>query len=741
VKKINYLCIIAIFFSSLFFFYNAHTQPVYRTIKKSNIPKSNINELSSLEYEMMVFGKKADMMLQKIDELVREVEFLRAKNNEYVKLSATKENEIYNLQVKLREVEDAHVDITKAISDYSSQIGSLKLESADKDKELEAKAAELTEKDKNEQSKIKALKDEILIVQKKAESDLSAKDKVISQKESEIEVLQVKYQASEKENQKNTNVLTKLRQDLDTREKELSVLKKQLGKQKDAFGQERAELKGQVKEASSAIKSLKRAVSKYKKENNVYLKTVGNLKRRLATRKKERASLQKKLYAQKRRSSRTKGEDAKDIAREALSADYNKLQKEIDESRQKIKELEEQLSAKDSALLMLKNQATGGKGKSFAASAGSMKKVIAVKDARLAELQSELDKFRSGSSGHVKTVKEMQKKLKSREDELFALQKKFLAIKHEFASIKIDKNINVESVRGKDKQIDKLKKQLKISQSRFERAVLDYKKKIERTESKLIVAKKALTQKVSSSENVYSGARSVSEKEKELRFLHNKLQRARLSHQELSIELRKQKDKYEKQITAIRNQLQSSKDKEADLEEDIKNEPLSKIKPSDKKEPPLTTNNEELEKLNMALNDSFKDDIKNHRMKIDKVKDSIVISVFADVLFDSGDDEVRFSSVPLLNKIGSIFNEQASDYRVVIEGHTDNQPIRFSEWKSNWELSSARALSVLHYFINESGIDSSRLSMTGFGEFKPIASNETEFGRQKNRRVEIILTP
>jgi chemotaxis protein MotB len=77
---------------------------------------------------------------------------------------------------------------------------------------------------------------------------------------------------------------------------------------------------------------------------------------------------------------------------------------------------------------------------------------------------------------------------------------------------------------------------------------------------------------------------------------------------------------------------------------------------------------------------------------------------------------------------------------VGIEGHTDNDPIKKSGWKSNWELSTARALSVLHY-LSEQSVNEPRLSAIGYGEYRPVASNDIKDGRQKNRRVEIVILP
>jgi chemotaxis protein MotB len=78
---------------------------------------------------------------------------------------------------------------------------------------------------------------------------------------------------------------------------------------------------------------------------------------------------------------------------------------------------------------------------------------------------------------------------------------------------------------------------------------------------------------------------------------------------------------------------------------------------------------------------------------------------------------------------------------VGIEGHTDNEQIKFSGWKSNWELSAARALSVLHYLVDEKKISGKRVSAIGYGEYRPVTSNDTREGRQQNRRVEVVILP
>jgi chemotaxis protein MotB len=92
--------------------------------------------------------------------------------------------------------------------------------------------------------------------------------------------------------------------------------------------------------------------------------------------------------------------------------------------------------------------------------------------------------------------------------------------------------------------------------------------------------------------------------------------------------------------------------------------------------------------------------------------------------------------VPIIGKVAEILNTSANP--VQVEGFTDNQPIQTSRFPSNWELSAARAASVVH-LLDRYGIKPDRMSAIGYGQYKPIADNNTEMGRQKNRRVVLVV--
>jgi chemotaxis protein MotB len=149
---------------------------------------------------------------------------------------------------------------------------------------------------------------------------------------------------------------------------------------------------------------------------------------------------------------------------------------------------------------------------------------------------------------------------------------------------------------------------------------------------------------------------------------------------------------------------------------------------------------EELKNTKEMLEERLAQEIKDKQVRLKMAEKGLVITFVAEVLFDPGKAKLRKESLPILDKVAKILKEEVPEHNIGIEGHTDNQPIRYSGWKSNWELSCHRALSVLHYLISK-GIDPRRLRATGYGEYRPVASNETEEGRQLNRRVEIVILP
>ncbi len=108
------------------------------------------------------------------------------------------------------------------------------------------------------------------------------------------------------------------------------------------------------------------------------------------------------------------------------------------------------------------------------------------------------------------------------------------------------------------------------------------------------------------------------------------------------------------------------------------------------------------------------------------------------IMFDVGKAELKASAFPILNAIADMVHNR--DFKeIFVEGHTDNIPIHTKKYPTNWELSTARALSVVRYLHYVKGIDAAKLAAVGYGEYRPLVPNTTPQNRAKNRRVEIYI--
>ncbi|MGC9363759.1 MAG: OmpA/MotB family protein [Fidelibacterota bacterium] len=169
-----------------------------------------------------------------------------------------------------------------------------------------------------------------------------------------------------------------------------------------------------------------------------------------------------------------------------------------------------------------------------------------------------------------------------------------------------------------------------------------------------------------------------------------------------------------------------------------------------------------LSETEQKLNTYISEKALNRNIDIQRTTKGVQLTVSGEYFFDINSAEITPELRPLLDHIGSTVrqsrllgqvedpelrafhdalrkNNHRLNIEIRVEGHTDNWPIRGGRYSSNWELSSARALEVVRYLSAVSGIDEGKFSALGYGEFRPIASNDTAEGRSKNRRVEIFI--
>ena len=147
--------------------------------------------------------------------------------------------------------------------------------------------------------------------------------------------------------------------------------------------------------------------------------------------------------------------------------------------------------------------------------------------------------------------------------------------------------------------------------------------------------------------------------------------------------------------------------------------------------------------LNLVLQNNLTRSLSKEELKevdVQVLKGVVYISLADNMLYKSGSYEINSRASETLSKIAKIIKDY-KDYDVLIEGNTDNVPISRENIRNNWDLSCLRASSVVQALQNQYGVDPKRLTAGGRGEYNPLADNDTEVGKQRNRRTQIIITP
>jgi chemotaxis protein MotB len=130
-------------------------------------------------------------------------------------------------------------------------------------------------------------------------------------------------------------------------------------------------------------------------------------------------------------------------------------------------------------------------------------------------------------------------------------------------------------------------------------------------------------------------------------------------------------------------------------------------------------------------------ELANHEMQLQVTPEGFVISLRELGFFNSGQADLLPGAGGKIVRITKILSRPGLEIR--INGHSDNQPIHNAQFASNWELSTARAMSVLRLVVSDGGFDPTRISAAGFGEYRPVSDNSTPEGRKMNRRVDLVV--
>ncbi len=142
-------------------------------------------------------------------------------------------------------------------------------------------------------------------------------------------------------------------------------------------------------------------------------------------------------------------------------------------------------------------------------------------------------------------------------------------------------------------------------------------------------------------------------------------------------------------------------------------------------------------KLKKDLQTAMGKELANHEMNLEVTPEGFVISLRELGFFDSGQADLLPGAGEKIIRVAKVLSRPGLEIRV--NGHSDDQPIHTAQFASNWELSTARAMSVLRLLVNEGGFDPTKISASGFGEYRPVGDNATPEGRRMNRRVDLVV--
>jgi chemotaxis protein MotB len=143
------------------------------------------------------------------------------------------------------------------------------------------------------------------------------------------------------------------------------------------------------------------------------------------------------------------------------------------------------------------------------------------------------------------------------------------------------------------------------------------------------------------------------------------------------------------------------------------------------------------------LVEDLKKEIADKQVQVERVRDQLRVEMADEILFDSGESVIKPAGLEVLRRVGTIL-KKVEGREIEVQGHTDNVPIvgqLAKRYPTNWELSAARATNVARFLQDEAKLEPALLFAAGFSEYRPRAPNDTEEGRRRNRRIEILLGP
>jgi chemotaxis protein MotB len=327
--------------------------------------------------------------------------------------------------------------------------------------------------------------------------------------------------------------------------------------------------------------------------------------------------------------------------------------------------------------------------------------------------------------------------------DLFYYPSEYNKLQNDIYALGIQKSI-VEA------QLANEKKDAAFQKNRFEEKIRNLESRIGGLEDKLRATENALRDERRGrvEDNAYSSLR-LDEKDRQIRALRRE---SSDTQEKMAADAAAQEKKYLAEIQKLKAELEQNREEfrrqlaelteqknrriaelEAALSE--KSRSLAECLDLAQQQKQIVS---ELEKQAKELEDKLQKEIAEGNLRIKRFKDRIVINIEDKILFPSGSAQLRPEVKKTLDTVADMLARNKGS-RVLIEGHTDNVPIKTPRFPDNWELSSARALSVLRHLLETKQLEPGRFGAVGYGEYRPVAPNDTAANRQLNRRVDIVL--
>jgi len=707
--------------------------------------KATIKELESLfrEKENEVGIVKEELLRQKqkfISSLADSNEIVYKREREMETLEAeliTTRATLRNLKMSLESKVGQEKDIKKIIFDYNTLKEESRLE--------QERIKKLTEDLASKENKIKNLAQEINTQKRDLLASLADNNNMLYDREAKMESLQKRVSSFQKEIKGLEEIIEASEKGKKELEGEVESVRKNLADQDEAYGLEIVKLKDTLAGKKEHIADLQTQLANASRQTTSFSRSLEDktkdTENLVFTHKEEKQEFKNTISKQAAtvknlKNSLQRAEKEVKKANSDLSLARKKLNTSLTDNSFVLNKKEAKLLDLESKIDLLEKEGS------------DLKNQVKEKDIKLADLKKSLSRgqesLQEDARKQKETITTLKKTISDRDRQIEDTAKEISSISAMVSELKKElasKSKIEESLQGKVSELKTdLSKDAESQKKRIEQLTFDLKakekviavgqNKIDLLEKDL--KKSTLVLKASGQEKTKSSQ------------LQSELTKVRLQAAQKDEIISKMKQEFDMQLSQYKEKLDllqiriSSKEKEV---ENLSNQKTKLAREKSTIEVKASEKISQLERARQRLQVAFQDEIEAFKMELSLAKEKLVVTVLSDVLFNSGSDSIRVSSLPILSKISQALSQEVTENNIIIEGHTDNVPIVHSHWRSNWELSSARALSVLDYFIDDCQLDPVRLSIGGYGEFKPISDNESERGRQKNRRVEIIILP